>query len=188
MENKGQSAEEVVALADCFLNEFVEIRACLAPSQRVQREDIICQSLAQGIVKINFDGAVFVSCASLGVGVIARNHEGSCMAWQLRRFDHSVEPTLAECLAAREAISLAIQEYWQEDILEGDCRIVINRFNSCAEDNSYICAIVEDVRCLMRVVHNCKAEFVPWELNLMHINSLGMLTKIWMTVNSYLIS
>ncbi|KAL0375703.1 UNVERIFIED_CONTAM: hypothetical protein Scaly_0687900 [Sesamum calycinum] len=36
MENKGQPAGEVVALADCFLHEFVEIRACLAPSQGVQ--------------------------------------------------------------------------------------------------------------------------------------------------------
>ncbi|KAL0347978.1 UNVERIFIED_CONTAM: hypothetical protein Sangu_1025600 [Sesamum angustifolium] len=109
---------------------------------------------------------VRVKCFT-GSRVIARNHEGSCMAWRLRRFNHSVEPTLAECLAAREAISFAIQEGWQDVILKGDCRIVINRLNSCAADNSYIGAIVEDVRCLMRVVHNCRAEFVPRELNLM---------------------
>ncbi|KAL0424375.1 UNVERIFIED_CONTAM: hypothetical protein Sradi_0972300 [Sesamum radiatum] len=103
--------------------------------------------------------------ASLGIGVIARNHEGSCMAWRLSRFDHSVNPTLVECLAAREAISLAIQEGWQEVILEGYSRIVINMLNSCAADNSYIGVIVEDVQCLMRAVHNCRAEFVPRELN-----------------------
>ncbi|KAL0401581.1 UNVERIFIED_CONTAM: hypothetical protein Slati_4188000 [Sesamum latifolium] len=81
---------------------------------------------------------MFGSSASLGVGVIARNHEGICLAWRLRRFDDSVDPALAECLAATEAISLAIREDWQEVILEGDCRIVINRLSSCAADNSYI--------------------------------------------------
>ncbi|KAL0402251.1 UNVERIFIED_CONTAM: hypothetical protein Slati_4255000 [Sesamum latifolium] len=58
-----------------------------------------------------------------------------------------MDPALAEYLAARDAISLAIQGGWQEVILEDDYKIVINRLSSCAADNSYIGVIVEDVRC-----------------------------------------
>ncbi|KAL2235865.1 UNVERIFIED_CONTAM: hypothetical protein Sindi_1318700 [Sesamum indicum] len=93
MENKGPPVEEVVALAESFLHEFVEIRARLIPSQLIQREGRIWQPPPQDTVKINFDGAVFGSSASLGVGVIVRNREGMAWCYELQQQQLSVTAT-----------------------------------------------------------------------------------------------
>ncbi|KAL0287996.1 UNVERIFIED_CONTAM: putative mitochondrial protein [Sesamum radiatum] len=81
MEDKNQSAIDVINLADRLLREFAETSQSLAPRGSATRSLQNWQPPTYGIVKINFDGAVFDSRIEMGAGVIARDAAGECLAW-----------------------------------------------------------------------------------------------------------
>ncbi|KAK4415229.1 hypothetical protein Salat_2630200 [Sesamum alatum] len=76
---------------------------------------------AAGVVKINFDGAVFADGWEGGSGVVARSLEGECIAWASHRYVKPVFPELVEAIAVREAALLAIPFGWPRVCIEGDC-------------------------------------------------------------------
>ncbi|KAL0413216.1 UNVERIFIED_CONTAM: hypothetical protein Sradi_1523300 [Sesamum radiatum] len=59
-----------------------------------------------GIVKINFNGAVFNGGREIGIGVVARDDWGFSLAWISHRFARQVDAELSETMAGREAGSL----------------------------------------------------------------------------------
>ncbi|KAL0360896.1 UNVERIFIED_CONTAM: hypothetical protein Sradi_3774100 [Sesamum radiatum] len=109
MEDKNQSAIDVINLADRLLREFAETSQSLAPRGSATRSLQNWQPPTYGIVKINFDGAVFDSRIEMGAGVIARDAAGECLAWRTRNFRFAANPSLAESLATREAIDLGLK-------------------------------------------------------------------------------
>ncbi|KAL0320114.1 UNVERIFIED_CONTAM: hypothetical protein Sradi_5272900 [Sesamum radiatum] len=86
----------------------------------------------------------------MGAGVIAQDAAGECLAWRTRNFRFAANPSLAESLAAREAIDLGIKEGWSHIILEGDCQSVINKLIDSTEDFSTIGPVIADIRFMMR--------------------------------------
>ncbi|KAL0451953.1 UNVERIFIED_CONTAM: hypothetical protein Slati_1173400 [Sesamum latifolium] len=83
---------------------------------------------AQPGLKINFDGGFLDGGRTLGIGVIARNAAGECLAWQSLRLDRGGSAIMAEALAAREAIRLALRYRWFRVVLEGDNRSLMKMF------------------------------------------------------------
>ncbi|KAL0387437.1 UNVERIFIED_CONTAM: hypothetical protein Sradi_2625500 [Sesamum radiatum] len=61
----------------------------------------------EGVVKLNFDGALFVASSEVGVGVVARDSAGACLWWKFVRKKGSLEPELVEAFEARDAVLLA---------------------------------------------------------------------------------
>ncbi|KAK4410109.1 hypothetical protein Sango_0083900 [Sesamum angolense] len=167
MEGKTQVALEVILSADRVLFEFKELNTQLAPSTSRQHMEQMWLSTPCEFIKINFDGATFTSQTAMGVGIVARNSEGLCLAWRTRCVNHADDAALAEALAAREAMRLAIQESWQNVILEGDCKNIISRLNSNDPDDSVIGPIVNDTQYLMRAIRRCKVDFIPRDCNLL---------------------
>ncbi|KAG8379989.1 hypothetical protein BUALT_Bualt07G0147000 [Buddleja alternifolia] len=73
------------------------------------------------IIKLNFDGAILSQVGGAGLGVVARNSNGECLAWLMRFVPHIYDPETAEAMAAREAIDLARRHGWDHIVVEGDC-------------------------------------------------------------------
>ncbi|KAL0350015.1 UNVERIFIED_CONTAM: hypothetical protein Sradi_4150700, partial [Sesamum radiatum] len=96
-------------------------------------------------IKINFDGGILDGGRALGIGIVARNAQGSCVAWQSLCWNRGGSAEMAEALAAREAIRLALCFRWPRVILEGDNKVLINKLASNQTDLSFTSPIVADV-------------------------------------------
>ncbi|KAL0316742.1 UNVERIFIED_CONTAM: hypothetical protein Sradi_5552400 [Sesamum radiatum] len=97
-------------------------------------------------IKINFDGAVLEKGCEVGIGGVARDSSGAVLAWFSCRFSRQVNGEIAEALAAREAVDLAIRHGWSKVLIEGDCLSLINKLNSSDLDQSYTRPLVQDIK------------------------------------------
>lgn len=70
-------------------------------------------SLRLQMVKINYDGAVFMEDGEGVSGAIAHDCHKRCLALVAIRFPHCMVVELAEAWAAREAIDLALRHGWR---------------------------------------------------------------------------
>lgn len=98
------------------------------------------------VFKINFDGAVFESQCSAGVGAVIRNSAGEVMATMVNKVAGVVNSEYIEALAAIQALDVAIDIGYQEVILEGDALRVIQAINSNAVNLSSIGHLIEEIR------------------------------------------
>ena len=64
-------------------------------------------SSQDGLVKINFDGAVFHESNQSGVGVIIRDNNGAVLASYSEKIHQAYKPDKVEALAALKAVTFA---------------------------------------------------------------------------------
>ncbi|KAL0374642.1 UNVERIFIED_CONTAM: putative mitochondrial protein [Sesamum radiatum] len=83
---------------------------------------------------------------AMGIGVVARDSEGKCLAWLSLTLDRKGSAEMAEAYAAREAICLAIRHQWTRVILEGDCSSLLSKISSEQQDFSDVSPLVYDIR------------------------------------------
>ncbi|KAK4438320.1 hypothetical protein Salat_0166300, partial [Sesamum alatum] len=82
----------------------------------------------QGMVKVNCDGSLCRHGRGVGVGIIARDHDGHCIDW-LAKFHPGVRDVEhAEALAMRGAIELAQRNNWPNVQFEGTTGISYKKF------------------------------------------------------------
>ncbi|KAL0349669.1 UNVERIFIED_CONTAM: hypothetical protein Sradi_4116100 [Sesamum radiatum] len=84
----------------------------------------------------------------MGVGVVARNVNGACMAWVSRRVVRPGDGEMAEAVALREAVQLATRKGWRSVIFEGDCANLIKKLCAPGRDFSSIEPIIVDIHVL----------------------------------------
>ncbi|KAK4414949.1 hypothetical protein Salat_2601900 [Sesamum alatum] len=105
-----------------------------------------------GVLKINFDAAIFGEQHGAGVGVVVRDWTGSCVRWMSKLIKNVDDPTQAEALAAREANFLASLFPGTTIESEGDCLVVIKDINAGTWEFSSIGPIIRDI---ILSVSNC---------------------------------
>ncbi|KAL0449347.1 UNVERIFIED_CONTAM: hypothetical protein Slati_1491100 [Sesamum latifolium] len=131
MENISSTPQQTVTSANSFLAAYRE--ANISPSlQNTCYKNRLSKWTPPmaGMIKINFDGAVLQNGCEVGIGGVARDSSGSVLAWFSCRFQRQVDSRIAEALAAREAIDLAINHRWSRVLIEGDCLSLINKLNN----------------------------------------------------------
>ncbi|KAL0365727.1 UNVERIFIED_CONTAM: hypothetical protein Sangu_0670300 [Sesamum angustifolium] len=111
-------------------------------------------------VKINFDGAVFVTEGAIGVGIVARDSQGQCMAWLSHRVFCAGNGELAEAWAAQEAIQLAVRKGWRKVVIEGDCASLIKKLADSIRDSSLLDPLVADILRYADNFHLCLFSWV----------------------------
>ncbi|KAL0455695.1 UNVERIFIED_CONTAM: hypothetical protein Slati_0908700 [Sesamum latifolium] len=116
--------------------------------------NVTWRSPSNRVIKLNFYGALFQNGAEVGIGVVARDCQDDVRAWLSHRFPRHVEPELAEALAARNAIDIALKHRWPSIILEGDCLSLINRLKSPATDTSSIGPLVWNIKSAASTFHS----------------------------------
>ncbi|XP_042944508.1 uncharacterized protein LOC122278379 [Carya illinoinensis] len=82
-----------------------------------------------GSIKINWDAAVDVPQAKVGIGLVARDHEGRILVTKQLIISSIPDPLLAEGLGAFQAASLARDMEFSPVILEGDAVQIVNGIN-----------------------------------------------------------
>lgn len=85
------------------------------------------------LYKLNFDGALFESEKCAGLGVILRNHEGQVMVSLTERTMLPFTAIEVEAMAARRALSLALERGFDRVVLEGDSQVLV----TALQNNSY---------------------------------------------------
>ncbi|KAL0402425.1 UNVERIFIED_CONTAM: hypothetical protein Slati_4272400 [Sesamum latifolium] len=128
---------------------------CGKPSSRIKSK-----SLYRGLASMLSDGG-----ARTGVGVCAHGASGECLAWLAKRVDRMGNDELAEALAAREAVLLALRKRWRSVIVEGDCATLIHKILSSDDDYSVVGPITSDIRSLSSRFHACVFQFVKHSCN-----------------------
>ena len=73
-----------------------------------------------GLVKINFDGAVFGASNMFGIGVVIWDSNGAVLASCSQKIPQSYKVEEIEALAALKALSFAFELGFRSAILEGD--------------------------------------------------------------------
>ncbi|KAK4421499.1 hypothetical protein Salat_2100500 [Sesamum alatum] len=111
-------------------------------------------------VKLNFDGATLMGGVQVGVGVVARDELGRCVAWLSRRVERTGDGELAESLAAREAVLLALQKCWPRVIVEGDYAVLIQKLQQKKRDLSTYDPIVADILSFSSCIPSCQFSLV----------------------------
>ena len=99
-----------------------------------------------GFVKINFDGAMFDSSHSSGVGTVIRNHNGAVMASCAEILNQAYKAEEIEVLAALKALQFAFDLGFQNAILEGDLLGLIKALKAEDHNLSPWGLLVEDVK------------------------------------------
>jgi ribonuclease HI len=100
----------------------------------------------EGTAIVNVDAALFSSSSRMGVGVVIRDHSGKFLVACSKLLDEVIAPELAEALAVRSAITLALEEGLDRIILVSDCLSVIQRIQSPNRDRSLVGVVVEDIK------------------------------------------
>ncbi|XP_042958139.1 uncharacterized protein LOC122293700 [Carya illinoinensis] len=88
---------------------------------------------SSGSIKINWDAAVDVPQARVGIGLVARDHEGKVLVTKQFLVSCIPDPLLAEALGAFQAASLAKDLEFSPVILEGDALRIVNGINQQVE-------------------------------------------------------
>ena len=99
-----------------------------------------------GFVKINFDGAVFDSSHSSGVGAVIRNHNGAVMAFCAEKLNRVYRVEEIEAVVALKALQLASNLGFQKAILEGDSLGLIKALEAEDHNLSPWGLLLEDVK------------------------------------------
>ncbi|KAL0423119.1 UNVERIFIED_CONTAM: hypothetical protein Sradi_0846700 [Sesamum radiatum] len=123
MENKRYNPFYCITYASSLLSDFlnsVVVKPSVLPSRNVW------QPPDRESIKINFDAAVFDKGNRVGLGVIARDWKGTCLAWRTMIISNICSPEHGEALAARLAIEVRCHGRWTYCIIEGDCLQVVN--------------------------------------------------------------
>ncbi|KAK8952445.1 hypothetical protein KSP39_PZI004212 [Platanthera zijinensis] len=120
---------------------------------------------AQGFIKINFDGAVRSGPPMVGAGVIARDSSGGCLDWRSAVQCHMDNPLVAEALAARLAIEMAVTNGWTSVVVEGDCATVIHHLATLTVPFSLDRPIIRDALALARSIPTIEFVFARRSCN-----------------------
>ena len=98
------------------------------------------------LVKINFDGAVFLKENKSGIGVVVRNENGLVLGSCTKRLSQAYSATEIETMVATTALVFASELGVRQAILEGDSMVVIKALKEFEYPLSPLGLLLEDVR------------------------------------------
>ena len=128
------------------LNGFMEeYRGCHVPScAKVCRPFVKWCCPPSGRLKINVDGGFRKDVGIGGVGVVVRDENGTCKAALARtvQFAHSTYHVEAEAL--RVGLVLAVEQGWDEIVVESDCVMLVHVLTRDGDDLSSVGRVMEE--------------------------------------------
>lgn len=161
--------ENIVSRSADFLNSYASARISF-PLQAKVSGRVSWQLPTALFIKINFEVA-FLHSDSFQVAGVARNSEGLCLGWSVRKLPGAPSPVIAEATATRHAILLAIEKGWTHIHLEGDCLQVIKTFKD--RDRHGLRSFDSIISAALGLLSNFSA---------FHVSSLGVWEMVWPTL------
>ncbi|KAL2903139.1 hypothetical protein RDABS01_000958 [Bienertia sinuspersici] len=151
-QTKRISGEQVVHKVVSLVGEFEEANRKELRSRNSEAGGSIWQPPHQLWYKLNSDAAIFGG-GMLGLGAMVRDHVGDVMAATCWYGEGSREVEVAEALASRHGLSIAIEAGLTSIILETDCIKLYQHLKKGKREASYFGKIVQDI---LHLAKRCK--------------------------------
>uniref|UniRef100_A0A7N2KZZ0 RNase H type-1 domain-containing protein n=1 Tax=Quercus lobata TaxID=97700 RepID=A0A7N2KZZ0_QUELO len=135
--------------ARSLVHEFNHLRPVHAKIPRTARL-VRWKPPPLGVVKVNFDGAIFSTQSSAGLAMVVRDQAGLVLASLSQKIPLSTSVEIVEVIAARRALLLARELGFERVMVEGDSEIIIKAIKEKALPSSDLGHILEDIRVLSR--------------------------------------
>ncbi|XP_026400611.1 uncharacterized protein LOC113296521 [Papaver somniferum] len=82
-----------------------------------------------GTVKFNIDGSFDYETNRYGIGVVIRDHSGTCLGTKGSHGDGALNPEAVECMAIREYLFWELRKNFSKIQIEADAKLVIESIN-----------------------------------------------------------
>ncbi|KAL2892194.1 LINE-1 reverse transcriptase-like protein [Bienertia sinuspersici] len=102
---------------------------------------------AQGSYKVNSDVA-FLENMMMGFGMVVRDHVGDVLMSSCLKLKGVDRIDVAEAMALRHAVKIAIEAGFRAVVVETDCMRVFTHLKNKLQDNSEFGSIINDIRLL----------------------------------------
>ncbi|PIN04309.1 hypothetical protein CDL12_23156 [Handroanthus impetiginosus] len=96
---------DIVLFAHSFLESYLKSNMA-PPLNRSANKRTEWNSPDPGWIKVNVDALLFSEKKCTGMGTLARDHTGSCIAWCTDKIDQRLSPEEAEAATAVKACQL----------------------------------------------------------------------------------
>ncbi|XP_062154522.1 uncharacterized protein LOC133862691 [Alnus glutinosa] len=116
-------------------------------------------------IKINWDAALDGGRKLMGIGIIARDHQGRVRAAKCEILPHVRDPVAAEAIGARSAVSFGCFMGFQSVDLEGDAREIILTLSNLEEVDSVHGHFLAETRQMLGSLVSWKVSHVRREGN-----------------------
>ena len=166
---EGKPPLELIAKADSFFRSWKNASSRSDFHEKVLKE--IAEGKAgwkappDGIIKINVDAAEFKEENKGGIGVIARDKEGSCKVCETLPIWSPNIITLMEARAVLEGLKAAEANRWSSIIIESDFKKVTDELESGISDLSELGLVYDDIRELKSHFRYCCIAYVSKKAN-----------------------
>ncbi|KAK0607443.1 hypothetical protein LWI29_015165 [Acer saccharum] len=152
---------EVVEWASLFIQEFRAANVKVLKAVSVQSALPRWKAPPDGVFKINTDAALNEQGLVSGLGVVIRDCQGQVMASLCSQMGVCYSPEIAEALAIRRGLQLAVETGLVPAMLESDASVVVNAIGSQDRSSSDVGIIIHDISCLLRSPCFNSISFVP---------------------------
>ncbi|XP_062014212.1 uncharacterized protein LOC133730679 [Rosa rugosa] len=115
----------------------------------------------EGIIKLNFDGALEVSKGIFGTGAVCRDEQGTCIGVLAVPTVGFVSPQTCEFLALINGLHFCLQAGFTRLEIEGDAQNVFMALNSDQEDLSPDGALVDEAKYLLSFFFSLVVGVIP---------------------------
>ncbi|XP_038999271.1 uncharacterized protein LOC120124751 [Hibiscus syriacus] len=137
-EGEVQEDREVIIAAWNIYFDFFEINGRTAHYKVKSFRLRIWTKPLDGVIKINVDGAYSSTAKFVSLGVVARNSYGLVLGGLCRRILHPCNTEVAEVEAVTRGLKFAIDNGWDNVIIEGDAITIVNKIVNWKDDVSII--------------------------------------------------
>ncbi|KAK7842554.1 hypothetical protein CFP56_013632 [Quercus suber] len=100
----------------------------------------------ENLVNANFDVALFDHLGFAGLGVVVRGCQGNVLAALSQKVALPQSVEMAEALAAKRAVQLAMEMSFLRVMVEGDCKRVIQALQASGRSLTLYGHVLEDIR------------------------------------------
>ncbi|KAK9107449.1 hypothetical protein Syun_023460 [Stephania yunnanensis] len=118
------------------------------------------QRPSDGYVKCNVDASVFADKGVSSYGEILRDGLGNFVAALAGSFEGIFEPTVAEAIGVREALSWLKGIGENQVIVETDALQVVHAIKGGRADSSYFGGIIDECKLMLMDLRSYKVSFV----------------------------
>ena len=139
---KGLPSEKIFEAAKAYLSDY---QAKFPRKRKQPVERVKWQPPGEGLYKTNYDGAVFNESGEAGIGIIVRDARGEVIAALAEKLLYPGSVVVLESLAARRAVSFAMELGLSSSIIEGDLEVVFKALQNSDWHHSSIGEIVKDI-------------------------------------------
>lgn len=108
-----------------------------------------------GIIKVNIVAVIFEDSDSYSYSRLARNHLGELVDAFANDRQGRIDPTIAEVMSIKEALSWINRKAWPQVIVETDCLVVIQAIWCSSVNLSYLVRVVDECKKLLVEFRDC---------------------------------